>query len=179
MPALDLEDELRSLEQELTGVKYRESITLIAKHAVRPDDLIRHVRAEKPNVIHFSGHGSKSGIILRNDAGGYQPIEGKNLKRFLEGRGIDLVVFNSCYSQDQADAIQDAVRTVIGTTAAVEDEAARRFTVAFYRSLGNGLCIREAFRDGSDAVAIHGLIDVFHNRGDLDLILVSENENHK
>lgn len=63
---------------------------------------------------------------------------------------------------------------MVGTTDAVSDEAARRFTVAFYRSLGDGLSVREAFRDGGDAVALHGLIDVFHSGGDLDLTLVSE-----
>ncbi|MEN9668056.1 MAG: hypothetical protein RLZZ326_4419, partial [Planctomycetota bacterium] len=171
---LDLEEELRSLEQELRGVKFRDSITLIARHAVRPDDLIRHVRADKPNIIHFSGHGSTRGIILRDDTGGYQAVEGANLKRFLEGRGINLVVLNACYSKGQADTIQGAVKTVVGTTDAVGDEAARRFTVAFYRSLGDGLSVREAFRDGGDAVALHGLVDVFHCGGDLDLVMVDE-----
>src|SRR5207245_2509466 len=104
---------------------------LIARHAVRPDDLIRHVRAEKPNVIHFSGHGSTTGIILRDDSGGYQAVAGANLKRFLEGRGVELVVLNACYSKSQADTIKGAVKTVVGTTDAVGDEAARRFTVAF------------------------------------------------
>jgi hypothetical protein len=172
--SLDLEEDLRSLEQELRGVKFRDAITLMARHAVRPDDLIRHVRAYKPNVIHFSGHGSKAGIILRDDTGGYQAVEGANLKRFLEGRGVDLVVLNACYSQGQADTIYGAVKTVVGTTDAVGDEAARRFTVAFYRAIGDGLSVGEAFRDGGDAVALHGLIDVFRSEGDLDLILVNE-----
>ena len=66
------------------------------------------------------------------------------------------------------------MKTVVGTTDAVGDEAARRFTVAFYRSLGNGLSVREAFRDGSDAVALHGLVDVFNSGGNLELVLVSE-----
>jgi hypothetical protein len=57
----DLEEELRSIETELRGVKFRDSITLIAEHAIRPDDLLRHVRANRPNVIHFSGHGSTRG----------------------------------------------------------------------------------------------------------------------
>jgi CHAT domain len=130
---LDLEEELRSLEQELRGVKFRDSITLIARHAVRPDDLIRHVRESKPNVIHFSGHASRTGIILRNDTGGYQAVPGANLKRFLEGRGVELVVLNACYSKGQAETIHGAVKTVVGTTDAVGDEAARRFTVAFSR----------------------------------------------
>ena len=171
---LDLEEELRSLEQELRAVKFRDAITLIARHAIRPDDLLRHVRADKPNVIHFSGHGSTTGIILRADSGdGYQEVEGASLSRFLKDRGVDLVVLNACYSRGQAHMMHDVVKTVVGTTDAVGDEAARRFTVAFYRSLGDGLSIREAFRDGGDAVALHGLIDVFHCDGELDLPLVS------
>jgi len=171
---LDLEEELRSLEQELRGVKLRDSISLIARHAVRPDDLIRYVRSDKPNVIHFSGHGSKAGIMLRDDTSGYQVVEGGSLKRFLENRGVDLIVLNACYSDIQAKIIIGAVKTVVGTTDVVSDEAARRFSVAFYRSLGDGLSIREAFRDGGDAVALHGLNDVFHSSGELDLALVTE-----
>jgi hypothetical protein len=73
----------------------------------------------------------------------------------------------------QADSIRRAVEAVVGTTGAVEDEAARRFTAAFYRSIGNGLSVREAFRDGTDAVVLHGLSDVFHADGNLDLVLVN------
>jgi hypothetical protein len=170
---LDLEEELRSLELELRGVKYRDQITLSARHAVRPDDLLRHVRTEKPTVIHFSGHGSAKGIILRSDEGGYTEVSGQSLRRFLEGRGVDLLVLNACYTKAQADHVGAAVGAVIGTTSAVGDEAARRFTAAFYRTLGDGLSIREAFRDGGDAVALHGLQDVFWNSGNLDRILLA------
>jgi CHAT domain len=173
---LDLEEELRSLELELRGTKFRDSIKLVARHAVRPDDLVRYVRDENPNIIHFSGHGSASGIILRNDSGGDHPVEGPWLKTFLRGRGVDLVVLNACYSKNQADLIRSAVKAVVGTTDAVEDEAARRFTAAFYRSLGNGLSVREAFRDGTDAVVLQGLRDVFHSDGDLDLVLVADSQ---
>jgi hypothetical protein len=96
-------------------------------------------------------------------------VEGGNLKRFLQGRGVALVVLNACYSKAQADTILGAVKAVVGTTDVIDDEAARRFTAAFYRSLGDGLSIREAFRDGSDAVVLHGLVDMFRSDGDLDL----------
>jgi CHAT domain-containing protein len=174
---LDLEEELHALEQELRGVRYRDSIKLTAGHAVRPDDLLRLVREKEPTIVHFSGHGSTAGIIVRNDAGGDQAIDGTSLHRFFQGRGVDLVVLNSCYSKTQADAIGNAVKAVVGTTAAVGDQAARRFTVAFYRSLGNGLSVREAFRDGSDAVVLHQLKDVFHSSGQLDLIMVKPPDN--
>ena len=168
---LDLEEELRSLELELKSTNFRDSVRLVARHAVRPDDLVRYVREENPNVIHFSGHGSKNGIVLRNDAGSDHAVEGQQLERFLRSRGIEIVVLNACYSESQAVAVRCAVRAVVGTTDVVEDEAARRFTIAFYRSVGNGLSIREAFRDGTDAVALHGLNDVFHADGDLDFAL--------
>jgi CHAT domain-containing protein len=170
---LDLEEELRSLEQELRGVRFRDSVTLIPRHAVRPDDLLRHVRTDKPTVIHFSGHGSTTGIILRADDGrAYHEVEGNSLRQFLEGRGVSLVLLNACYSTAHAEALKDVVATVVGTTDAVGDEAARRFATAFYRSLGDGLSVREALRDGKDAVALYGLKDVFRSHGDLDRVLV-------
>jgi hypothetical protein len=59
------------------------------------------------------------------------------------------------------------VRAAVGTTDAVHDEAARRFAVAFYRGLGDGLSVGEAFRDGRDAVVVYGFKDVFGTVGDL------------
>jgi hypothetical protein len=169
---LDLAEELRSLEEQLRAVKYRDAIKLIPAHAVRRDDLIRLVREHAPNIIHFSGHGSTDGIILMNDKGGYEAIDGAILKRILIERDIDLIVLNACYSKAQADEIGDAVKAGVGTTDAVKDEAACRFTVAFYRTLGNGYSIKEAFRDGGDAAAMPSLPDVFYKWGELDHTIV-------
>lgn len=169
---LDLEEELRALETQLEAVRFRDHITLIARHGVRPDDLVKYVREYKPNVVHFSGHGNKDGIILRSDIGTDQPVPGAVLARFFEGRGIDMVVLNACYSDFQAGHIQNNVRAVTGTTGEVDDNDARRFAIAFYRSLGNGLSVREALRDGSDSVRLSGGKDVFRSRGDLELRFV-------
>jgi hypothetical protein len=170
--SLDLEEELRSLQSELRGAKFREKIVCFAGHAVRPDDLIRHIRDVRPNVIHFSGHGDQSGILLRNDGGEDVIVSGASLERFFSNREIELVVLNSCYSEQQARSILNSVKAVVGTSDVVEDEAARRFTVAFYRALGNGFSIKDAFRDGGDAVDLYGLNDVFLCDGDLDLTMV-------
>ena len=169
---LDLEEELHAVERELRAVKFRDHVTLVSYHGVRPDDLLRHVRNTQPNVIHFSGHGSPAGIMLRTDSGGHQPVSGDSLRRFLDGRGVELVVLNACFTDGQARDISASVPSVVGTSSSVEDEASRRFSVAFYRALGDGLSIREAFRDGGDAVALHGLTDVFSEVGELDRTLV-------
>ncbi len=172
--ALDLENELRDLKQEIHSVTYRSEILLTAEHAIRPDDLLRHVRNHQPNVIHFSGHGTEKGIVLRDDSGGYKEVGGIALQRFFKGRGIDLVILNSCYSKYQANLIKDSVKAVIGTSDAIEDEAGRRFTTAFYRALGEGLSVGEAFRDGGDAVALNEFTDFFLCFGDRNLTFVNK-----
>jgi hypothetical protein len=171
---LDLEQELRSLERELGAVRHRDRIDLVARHAVQPDDLIRHVRTERPTVVHFSGHGTAEGILLRTDDGGYLPVTGESLQRFFKGRGVELVVLASCLSRPQAEQIATSVPMVVGTDGAVDDEAARRFSVAFYRTLGQGDTVTEALRDGRDAVALHGRPDVFLSYGALDRPLCPE-----
>lgn len=168
---LDLEEELRSLENELRGIRFRESVRLTTSHAIRPDDLVRLLRRETPSVVHFSGHGTTGGIILRTDSG-HVAVPGDALQRLFRERGVELVVLNACHSESQACALAEVVPTVVGTSAAVGDEAARRFTVAFYRTLGDGFSVKEAFRDGGDAVAIHTLDDVFIAHGDLNRILL-------
>ncbi|MGO4565880.1 CHAT domain-containing protein [Rhizobium sp. 2YAF20] len=170
---LDLEEELRAVELELRAVKFRDNISLVSKHAVRADDLVRYLREEKPDVLHFSGHGSPGGIIVRDDTGAYRSISGTSLATLLRDRGVKLVVLNSCYSDAQAGMIDTSVPAVVGTTDAVDDEAARRFSVAFYRTLGNGHALADAFRDGRDAVELHALTDVFQIRGDGSVVYMS------
>jgi CHAT domain len=167
---LDLEEELRSLEAELRAVKHRDDIDLIAAHAVRPDDVVRLLRQEAPTVIHFSGHGSQQGIIMRGDSYDLE-VSGPALARVFSNRNIKMVVLNACFSDLQAEALTAAAPVVVGTTASVGDEAARRFSAAFYRTIGNGYPVREAFRDGRDAVDINMLEDVFRLRGDAEIVL--------
>jgi hypothetical protein len=168
---LDLEEELRALESELRAVRFRDKVRLTTGHAIRPDDLVRLLRSFQPTVVHFSGHGSEEGIILRSDVG-HVAVTGSALARLLRDRGVRLVVLNACFSTSQAESIREVVGAVVGTTAAVGDEAARRFSVAFFRTLGDGHSLRDAFRDGGDAVAVHDLDDVYHALGNLDISLI-------
>jgi hypothetical protein len=167
---LDLEEELRSLENELRSVRFRDQIDLIPAHAVRPDDLIRLLRQEAPTIVHFSGHGSKEGIILRGDLSDIK-VPAASLARVFRDRGIKLVVLNACFSDHQAEALKGTIPVVVGTTASVDDEAARRFSMAFYRTIGDGYAVSEAFRDGCDVVDANTLEDVFRLHGDANLIL--------
>lgn len=169
---LDLEEELRSIEAELRGVRFRDQVVLTARHAIRPDDLVRYIRSDCPTVVHFSGHGSQRGVVLRNDESGVSEVTGTSLHRFFLNRDVKLVVLNACCTKEHAMHLLGAVSTVIGTTSSVGDIAARRFAVAFYRALGEGYSIAEAFRDGGDSVVLDNKEDVFWAQGSLDQLLV-------
>ena len=165
---LDLEEELRAIENEIRGTLHRDKIGLIARHAVRADDLVRYLRADSPDVVHFSGHGTSEGIVLRDEATGYRIVRGEALARLLKNRGVKLIVMNACFSNEQAGSLSDVVETIIGTTTEVGDEAARRFSVAFYRTLCDGHTVHDAFRDGGDSIALHNLEDVYQLIGKTD-----------
>jgi hypothetical protein len=164
--ALDLEEELRAIETQVRMAKHGQLVSVAARTAARPDDLIREVRELQPAILHFSGHGEAGGILLRDDFGGYSMVSGEALKRFLRGRGVGAVVFNSCHSEAQAEMVCGVVEAVVGTTDALDDEAARLFSSTFYRTLCDGHTIGEAARDAADAIAMYQFKACFRLYGD-------------
>jgi len=61
---------------------------------------------------------------------------------------INVVLFNSCYSEAQAQALAQVVPYVIGTSWAVRDDAAIAFATGFYSRIARGLNIRSACKFG-------------------------------
>lgn len=164
---IDLAGELRELEQTIPAARFRDEITLKVAHAARPDDLVLLLRNEHPDIVHFSGHGAAEGILFRREGDGYVAMGGSVLARVLSGRGVRLAVLNACYSATVAEELARVVPAFVGTSTSVDDQAAIVFAKAFYRSLGDGNSVAEAFRDGGDAVVIDRHQDVFVCGGDL------------
>ncbi len=172
---LDLEQELRQVQGVLEGVRYRDRISVIHQPAATSDDVVKAMRAHAPSVVHFSGHGSKSGIALRAENGKpFQSVSAEALAFLFEDRGVQLVVFNSCYSVAQTMKLSAVVGATIGTTSAVADSAALNFSRAFYRTIGDGYSVKDALRDGQSAVILGADANVFHSHGNLEQRLVSD-----
>ncbi|WP_437930578.1 CHAT domain-containing protein [Sorangium sp. So ce291] len=169
---VDIDEEVRTLRNELKMVKFRDRIALHSYHAIRPDDLVRYVREESPVVVHFSGHASEHGIALRSDVDKYHVASGENLRQLFEDRGVQLVVLNACYTKQHAMEISQSVPSVVGTSSAITDEAARHFSCAFYRAIGNGLTIRDALRDGVDAASFYSSGDSYQKFGNVNRRLI-------
>ena len=77
---LSLDKEIREIISKIQSSEYRELIDLVSIWAVRPDDLLQSLNTYKPQIVHFSGHGSSSGIILVDQNGDEKLVTASALK---------------------------------------------------------------------------------------------------
>ncbi len=159
---LALDEEARAIESKLRASEHRDAIRFRTRWAVRPDDLLHALNEDRPTVVHFSGHGAGvGGIVLHDEGGGDRLVSGNALSRLFAVMkdDIQVVVLNACYSAEQAREIVAVIDIVIGMGDSVGDDAARTFAAAFYRALGFGRSVQNAFDQGIAAIALEGLDD--------------------
>lgn len=139
---------------------------LIVKKAIDKEDFKQFTEIEKPQVLHFSGHGESGqygGIVVqnedRNGAALIPPNGIKTLFRYFtaEEIGIQAVILNACYSQEQAEIISQYVPYVIGTTENIGDELAIAFSTGFYFRLAQkGIDFEKAYHSGVTQASMDG-----------------------
>ena len=156
---LNLGKEHDAVKAELKSAEFAlEAFFDLRAHRIQ-DKLLEY----KPFIVHFSGHGTQRGeIYIEDQHGDGHPISSRalgDLFGLLKGN-IQLVFLNACYSEEQAQAISEHIDCVIGMSNEIEDEAARTFSVAFYRALGFGTDLRTAFDLGCNAIDIENLEDI-------------------
>ena len=157
---LKLDDEVRQINTKIRASDHRESIEFVTIWAARPDDLLQYLNEHRPHIVHFSGHGSATEqIILLDNDGSAKPVSKAALVALFRTlkRNIRVVVLNACFSQPQAEAITGEIDCAIGMTRAVGDKAAIVFAAAFYRAIGFGESVQNAFDQGRAALLLEGI----------------------
>lgn len=151
---LAIDEEVRAIEQELRAVRGRSQLVLDARWAVRPDDLLRELAAERHDVIHFSGHAHDGELFLNGEEGQAAPVTAAPLADLLRAHSdsIRMVVLNACTTESLARQLAAVVPCVVAMNGAVEDQAALAFAKAFYRALAFGLSVQNAFIHGMTAI---------------------------
>lgn len=145
---LRLDKEYREISDRMRAGTYRDSINLACEWSVRASDLNQAMLAHNPQVVHFSGHGTRSnGIVLEDDFGKARPVDRQALARLFKEfkNNIGLVVLNACYSEDQASWLKEIVDYTIGMSATIRDHAAITFSAALYEALSFGRTVSSAF----------------------------------
>lgn len=159
---LRLDQEYREIDQAILQAEYRDKFDLRQQWAVRIEDIQGHLLRYKPNIVHFSGHGTtKSEILLEDNLGNSHPVKPDALSRLfsvLKGE-IRGVVLSACYSERQAQAIKEHVDFVIGMSKAIGDQSAIVFARAFYQAIAYGKDVRTAFNLGCIQIDLESLSD--------------------
>lgn len=168
---LDLEKEIRGIEEALRGSSSREAATVRSAAAARPSDVVRLVRALNPEVVHFMGHGATGSICFRGDNDDVVVVGANSFGTFLKDRGVKLLVLNSCYSADVAMAALGSVCAVVGTLDEIDDDQAFEFSRVFYSAFGDGLSVGESYRDAVDSLSLSGLQVAHLCEGDTSLVV--------
>ncbi|KAB8331274.1 CHAT domain-containing protein, partial [Scytonema tolypothrichoides VB-61278] len=149
---LQLDEEVREIDEGLRRANKREEFKLEQKWAVRQRDFYRAMLDYQPQIVHFCGHGAgQDGIVLEDETGQPALISAEALGsmfKLFATKGVDCVLLNACYSLVQAEAISQHVNYVIGMTQTVGDKAAVTFAVAFYDAIAAGEEVEFAYELG-------------------------------
>jgi hypothetical protein len=180
---LRLDQEVREIQAALERSKSRKDFELITRWAVRIDDLRRALLDHQPQIVHFSGHGTKTGgtssqnnpehsqrdairlnsqpggIVLENEFGQMQLVSTKSLTDLfgLFKDKVECVLLNACYSETQSNAIYQHIDCVIGMERAIPDNTAIKFSVGFYDAIGAGRTYADAFQFGCNNINLNNI----------------------
>lgn len=148
-PPLQLDEEVRAIDQAVQMSRLRDQLELTSHWAVRVEDIVELLLRHQPMFIHFSGHGSSSNrIILKTSTGDGTEIDERAFADMLQAasKTAKCVFLNACYSELQASLIASYVPVVIGVSGEIIDEASAIFAKTFYLTLGSGETVETAFR---------------------------------
>ncbi|MFC1991459.1 hypothetical protein ACFLVC_01855 [Chloroflexota bacterium] len=179
------DEEARKIDSKIRSSEYRDHFTIEAHLAVRLSDLQELFLRYKPNIVHFSGHGSTSSeIVLQDDSGAACIVPTEALETLFSefSNHIQCVVLNSCFSKIQATAIADHIDCVIGMSDSITDKAAISFSSSFYQALGYGKDVKNAFDLGCNQIQIDGLNEhqvpiLLSQKTDASSVILESDEN--
>lgn len=157
---LRLDEEIRGITRKIRESKYRDSVELKSIWATRPNDLLQAINEHTPTIIHFSGHGSSNDeLILQNDIGEATSVSLETIVEIFKifASSIKLIVFNTCFSKNQANKITDYIPAAIGMNTAVGDESAIVFSSQLYSAIGFGRSIQDSFNQAKVAIMLEKL----------------------
>lgn len=154
---LNLDREIRDLKEVIQKSHNYRQFDVEDALAVRVGELQDLLFKYEPQIVHFCGHGGgEPGLVFEGNNGGEQWVRTdalRDLFRLFSDR-VGCVLLNACYSEEQANEIVRHIDYVIGMNQEIRDDAAIAFSKGFYRALGYGCGIEEAYEFGCNAIQL-------------------------
>ena len=155
-----LDEEARSIQENIRKSDYRDSIEFITRWAARPLDLIQSINEVSPTIVHFSGHGADSGeLVFQGDDGNAKFVQPEAISAAIStaADSVRLVFFNACFSECQARDVVKYIQGAIGMRVSIGDDAARVFASQFYSAIGFGKDLENAFKQARAALLLENI----------------------
>ncbi|MCL2928268.1 MAG: alpha/beta hydrolase [Trichodesmium sp. MAG_R01] len=162
---LQLKEETELIRKKLQQTEFGKNYIVYGEENAFIEDLSKYLLKYEPRILHFSGHGNSQGeIILNNRQGEAEVLPLETLSELLsivrkDGKPIECVVFNACFSLKKADAVADQVGCVIGMKKEIDDDSALIFAEEFYQGLAYKRSYYKAFQLGINGLERLGLLD--------------------
>lgn len=141
-------EEERVLKEAIRLSAHRDRISITVLNASTIDDVRRELLRESFQVVHFSGHGTDSGLVFEDTSGRLMVPDSAALAELLQRRGASTALLNACYSLATGSLTSVGLDYTIAMEGPIGDDAAIEFTRGFYDALGAGLSIPEAYEEG-------------------------------
>ena len=157
---LRLDEEARSVQEYIRKSEHRDGVKLESRWAVRPMDVMQAINECDPRIVHFSGHGSEhDGIVFQDDSGNAKLVTTQAIVQVMNAcsGNIQLVFFNTCFSNHQAEAVVAHIPSAVGMKTSIGDSAARVFASQFYSAIGFGKSVKEAFEQAKAALMLESI----------------------
>lgn len=154
-PPLELDREYRAIEDALEASPNASRFRLFRYARVQRPELEHTLTTFQPQIIHFSGHGTKTGSLLIEAFGGQRwELDRDTIRTILKayGQSVKMAVLNACHSEVTANTLRESVAYVVGNSTAVFDEAAIIFAQTLYTALFQNESLHQSFRDALKAV---------------------------
>ncbi len=157
---LDWRAELDVLREAVEELEEGGLVEFSVCHHATYDKMHNALMTVRPDVIHFIGHGEfdpeeeRGFVILEDGEGRVDPLDATGAARIFRRYGTRLVVLNACYTATGGWAglapalVRAEIPAVVAMQWPVEDEAAVRFSRAFYRCLSLERPIDECLAEG-------------------------------
>lgn len=155
--SLRVDAELHHVQNEIRGSKFRDNITVQHRPAADLKSLLKGLNDLNPHIVHFSGHGNKSGIAMDNASVAKPAVEMVSFTLLAKALSAtdskpQVVVLNACDSAAARKPLLKLGLIVISMKRSISDAAAAAFAVQFYGALASGQSIKSAFGQGKVAV---------------------------
>ncbi|MGI6502332.1 MAG: CHAT domain-containing protein [Anaerostipes sp.] len=159
-PQLRLDEEARLIQEKIRLSDFRDSVHFESRWAMRSSDMLQAINETNPTIVHFSGHGSSTGeLALLNPDGSTKIVtkEAITMAMATASDTIRLVVFNACFSKEQAENVVEYIEAAIGMSDSIRDDTAYTFAAQLYSSIGFGRSLQVAFNQAKAELLLEGI----------------------